>query len=183
MSAEKGRHVPSQFIDKKASTSEIANLPNAAGISAVAGLPYINADGTVRQMHAGGDRVPKVAILAITGAALHAGVLNWQNPEGVDIIIEKTVLDVRTVATGAATVDTGTTAVSATTASDTLMDGLDVNAALIVADNITNKGTNGLPTRRLATGKWVTVKEATGDATGLVAELYISYHRAQTAAA
>lgn len=175
--------MPTQFLDKKSSTAEIINLPNAAGVGVVAGLPYINGDGTLRQMHIGGDRVPKVAILVITGAALHAGVLNWQNPEGVDIIIEKTVLDVRTVATGACTADVGTTATSATTASDTLIDGVDVNAALIVADSITNKGTNGLPTRRLAADKWVTVKEATGNATGLVAELYVFYHRAQNAAA
>lgn len=121
------------------------------------------------------DRAPKVAIKAITGAALHAGVLNWQNPESSAIIILRIIYDVTTNSTGASTTDIGTTATSATTASDNLIDGLDSGSAAIVADNLINGGTNGKASQKLASGKWVTFKEASGDATGLVANAYIEY--------
>jgi hypothetical protein len=116
-----------------------------------------------------------VAIKAITGAALHAGVLNWQNPESSAIVILRIIFDVTTDSTGASTTDIGTTATSATTASDNLIDGLDSGSAAIVADNLINGGTNGKASQKLASGKWVTFKEASGDATGLVANAYIEY--------
>ena len=121
------------------------------------------------------DRAPKVAIKAVTGAALHAGVLNWQNPESVSIHILRIVFDVTTKSTGASTTDIGTTAVSNTTASDNLIDGLDTGSAPIAADNIVNGGSNGKAYQKLAAGKWVTIKEASGDATGLVGTLYVEY--------
>lgn len=121
------------------------------------------------------DRAPKVAIKAITGAALHAGVLNWQNPESSAILILRVIFDVTTDSTGASTTDIGTTATSATTQSDNLIDGVDSGTAPIVADNLINGGTNGKASQKLAAGKWVTFKEASGDATGLVANAYIEY--------
>lgn len=122
-----------------------------------------------------GERIPKVARLAITGAALHAGVLAWQNPEQTAIAILRAELDVTTVATAAATVDIGTTATSATTQSNNLITGKDVNAAAGLFNNIDDKGASGKSHQRLAAGKWVTVKEASGDVTGLVAVLYVEY--------
>lgn len=122
------------------------------------------------------DRGVKVAVKAIGGAALQAGVLNWQNPEATAIIITRVVLDRATKSTGASTIDIGTTAVSATTVSDTLIDGLDAGAAEAIADNITEVGTNGKSRQKLAAGKWVTFKSASGDTTGLVANAYIHYH-------
>lgn len=124
-----------------------------------------------------GDRVPKTSVTAIAGAALHAGVLNWQNPESVSVIVTRVYLLVETVATGACTVDVGVTASSATTASDTLLDGVDVNAATGVFDSMNaalDSGANA-KAQLVAAGKWVTVKEASGDATGLVAKLIVEY--------
>ncbi len=122
------------------------------------------------------DRAPKIAIKAITGAGLHAGVLNWQNPEAGAIIITRIVYDVTTKSTGASTTDIGTTATSATTASNNLITALDTGTAVICADNFDNKGASGKALQKLAAGKWVTFKEASGDVTGLVANAYIIYH-------
>lgn len=123
------------------------------------------------------DRGVKVAIKALTGAGLHAGVLSWQNPEATAIIITRAIVDVTTVATGAAKMDVGTTATNATTASDNLIDGIDVNAATGLLGQADGDGTtNSKLQQKLAAGKWVTFKEISGDATGLVANVYISYH-------
>jgi hypothetical protein len=108
---------------------------------------------------------------ADTGGA----VLSWQNPEGVAIIITGFVADVTTASDAAATVDFGTTATSATTSSDNLIDGLDVNAAVITADNITNIGTNGKSRQKLAAGKWITGSRASGAVAGLAGYAYIEY--------
>jgi len=116
----------------------------------------------------------KVVKVSLTGNAIHAGVQAWQNPESVSILITKIVEDVTTASTGAATLDTGTTATSATTASDTLIDGQSI-AATGQFDNTVNGGTNGKGAQKLAAGKWVTFKEATGDTSGAVIDAYIFY--------
>lgn len=126
------------------------------------------------------DRAVKVGVKALTGAAIHAGtggVVAWQNPESVAIIILRVWLDLTTVATGACTLDIGVTATSATTTSDTLLDGIDANAAVGVFDSMNaalDSGANALA-QKLASAKWVTIDEKTGDATGLVANLYVEY--------
>lgn len=120
-------------------------------------------------------KLEKIATKAIGGAALHAGVLAWQNPESVSIIVTRVVLDRTTKSTGASTMDIGTTATSATTASDNLIDGVNSGATEAVEDNLNDAGTNGKARQKLASGKWVTFKEASGDATGLVANAYIHY--------
>jgi len=117
----------------------------------------------------------KQATLSLSGAAIHAAVQAWQNPEQVPIIITRVILDLTTVATAAATLDIGTTATSATTLSDNLIDGPDVHTAAGLFDNINDAGTNGLAKVKLAVGKWLTVAEASGNATGLVGTLYIHY--------
>lgn len=120
----------------------------------------------------------KVRKFELRGAAnTGGGVGAWQNPEPVTIVIERLELYTTVVATGAATVDAGTTPTSATTSSDNLIDGLDVNAATGLFDNITEKGTNGKSRQTLAPGKWITVSRATGDVTGLVGTGYVHYHR------
>ncbi len=115
---------------------------------------------------------------SLSGATIHAasgGVVGFQNPENSTILILDTVLHVTTVATGACTLDIGTTTVGATTTSDNLIDGVDVNAATGVFTNGSDAGSNGKSRQLLASGKWITVDEKTGDATGLVAELTILY--------
>ncbi len=122
----------------------------------------------------------KIGTLALTGAAIHAGtggVIAWQNPEAVAILITRVILDLTTVSTGACTLDVGVTEASATTTSDTLLDGVDANAAVAVFDSMNaalDAGANA-KAQKLASGKWVTIDEKTGDATGLVGTLYIQY--------
>jgi len=123
------------------------------------------------------DRAVKVAIKPLVGATIHAGVVAWQNPEAVSIVITRAIVDVTTVATGAAKLDIGTTATNATTASDNLIDGIDVNAATGLLGQADGDGTtNSKLQQKLAAGKWVTVKEISGDATGLAGNLYVHYH-------
>jgi hypothetical protein len=146
------------------------------------GPDHVELTATAAQLNALGaaagavaiDRLPKVAVVPIAGAALHAGVLSWPNPEGAAIAILRAELDVLTPSAGAATVDIGTTATSATTASDNLIDGVSVASAGLFG-NLSEPGTNGKTHQRLAAGKWVTVKEASGDVSALAGNLYLEY--------
>lgn len=114
----------------------------------------------------------------LTGVAATSGggLLALANPEGRDLIIDKVVMDITTPSSGAANVNAGVAA-NGTTSSATLMDTVAVGSA-ILADNITNKGAGGAPTRKWASGQFVTL---TGSATtvGLIGRLYISYHAAK----
>lgn len=126
------------------------------------------------------DRGVKTAVVSLTGAAIHAGtggVVAWQNPEASSILVLRAVLNLTTVATGACTLDVGVTATSATTSSDTLLDGVDANAAIGVFDSMDSllDAAANAHAQLLASGKWVTIDEKTGDATGLVAKLYVQY--------
>ena len=121
------------------------------------------------------DRLEKVAKIALAAVDTGGGVFSWQNDEGASIIVTGLVLDVTTASTGACTLDCGTTAVSATTKVDNLIDGLDVNAAAGVFDNITDKGTNGVSRQKLASAKWVTGSVASGASAGIVGFAYIKY--------
>ena len=121
------------------------------------------------------DRIVKVAKVPLAAVDTGGGVFSWQNDEGASIIVQRIILDVTTKTTGACTIDVGTTAVNATTSSDNLIDGLDINAATGVFDNITDKGDNGKSKQKLADGKWVTASKASGASAGLVGFAYIEY--------
>ena len=129
--------------------------------------------------HIQGDYV-KIGEIAVTGFTSTGVKAAWQNPEGAKIIIQSVAFDRTAAATGANTADIGTTAVSAATTSDNLIDGLDTNAAAAVNSNLLAAvaGTNGRPAQSLASGKWVTYDSKSGDATGLVGTIYIAYHLA-----
>lgn len=122
------------------------------------------------------DRQVITEVVSISGAALHAANLTlWTAPAAAYIL--RVLLHVQTVATGACTVDIGYTAASATTSSDTLLDGVDVNAAIAVFDSMNaalDSGANA-KAQLAASGKWITADEASGDATGLVAQAIIQY--------
>ena len=121
----------------------------------------------------------KCAKVALAAADAAAGVLSWQNPESSAIVITCMVLDVTTAATAACTLDVGTDG-DGTGSSDVLLDGLDVNAAAGVFDNIADKGTNGKERQRLdakgGTTDYVTASKASGATAGLVGNAYIFYH-------
>jgi hypothetical protein len=103
------------------------------------------------------------------------GIFSWKNPEAGDILIEHVALKVTTEATDACTVDVGTTDISATTSSDTLIDGVDVNTATGVFTNDESAGTNGKVRKRLKAGKWVTGSKASGASAGLKGTYEIYY--------
>ena len=119
------------------------------------------------------DRLVKVAKVALTAPAVSGNCLTWVNPEAGSILVTRLTLDVTTASSGACTVDCGYTAVSATTTSDTLIDGKSI-ATAGVFDNIEDQGTNGKATVKAATGKWIT-GTTSADATGLVGFAYIHY--------
>ncbi len=115
--------------------------------------------------------VVRVPLNADDGAG---GVFAWRAPAGTDVIIGRVDVDVRTPSEEACTVDIGTTAVSAATASDNLIDSLSV-ATAGVFDNQTDKGSNGASRRRLGAGEWVTASVALGASEGLEGFAYIHY--------
>lgn len=127
------------------------------------------------------NRTQRIAVKALVGATVHAGtggVVAWTVPEAVAIIVDRVIIDITTVATAACTLDIGYTATSATTTSDTMLDGIDANAAVAVFDSMDaslDSGANA-HAQKAAVGKWITIDEKTGDATGMVANLYIFYH-------
>jgi hypothetical protein len=105
-------------------------------------------------------------------------VFSWQNPEGASIIVHKVILDVTTIATGACTLDIGTTAASGTTLSDNLLDGMDVHTAAGTFGLADQADTNGKAQQKLAAGKWVTGSKASGATAGLAGSAYIFYNAA-----
>lgn len=117
----------------------------------------------------------KTSVIALAAVDSGGGVFSWQNPEGVDIEIVSLDLDVTTKASGACTLDCGTTAVSGTTSSNNLMTGVDVGTAAGVFNNNEEKGASGKSKQRLSAGKWVTGSKASGASAGIVGYAYITY--------
>lgn len=123
------------------------------------------------------DRGVKIARVSLTGAAIRAAVVGWQNPEATAIIVDRVVLDITTASAGASTIDAGVTETSATTSSDTLLDGVSGTPAAVFdsMNAALDTGANA-KAQKLAAGKWVTFDEVSGDTTGMVAVAYIHYH-------
>ena len=121
-------------------------------------------------------RMEKTAVFPL--ATVHAAVNGFVNPESFDVMINSITILVTTVATAAAKIDVGVSSVSISTASDNLADGLDVHsgtAPLVVAPNA-QAGTNGKFQQYWTAGTWLTVSDdATGDCTGFVGSVYVSY--------
>lgn len=153
-------------------TNEAQTLTNKTSTSQVLTTPVI--DGVTYS--AANDRQLICEVVAIAGAALHAANLTlWTAPAAA--LIDRVVLNITTKSTGASTIDIGYTAVGATTTSDTLLDGIDSGTAIGVfdsADPTLDSGANA-HAQLAASGKWITADEASGDTTGLVANIYIFY--------
>jgi len=115
----------------------------------------------------------RVALTAATDNTAGA-VASIANPEGAAVLITRAVIYTTTASTGAATLDIGVAA-NGSTSSDTLFDGLDVNAAAGVFDNVDDQGTNGKQGQYLAAGKWITGSATNSKATGLAGTYYITY--------
>lgn len=124
---------------------------------------------------AANDRQIITEVVAVSGAALHAANLTlWTAP--ADCYILRVLLDVTTASTGASTIDIGYTAASATTASDTLLDGVSgTPAALFDSGNAALDSGANAKAQKAASGKWITADEASGDTTGMVASFVVQY--------
>ena len=154
------------YIDNVGVTASGAELNKLDGVTAT------TADLNKSSLLISADRVVKVAKVALAIASTN--VLSWANPESSDIIITRLVVNVTTASTGASTIDFGTTATTATTSSDNLIDGVS-GASIAALDNLQDAGTNGKQLQKLASGKWVTGTQASGDITGIVGFAYIHY--------
>jgi hypothetical protein len=121
------------------------------------------------------DRQIIVEVVPFTGTALHAANLPlWVAP--ANAIILRVILDITTQSSGASTIDIGYTAVSGTTSSDTLLDGVS-GASVAQFDSMNaalDSGANA-KAQNAASGKWITADEASGDTTAMVANLYVFY--------
>jgi hypothetical protein len=131
-----------------------------------------NVSASAAELNRGGLKKATGALAAVdTGG----GVFSWQNPESSEILIELVKVNVTTKTTAACTIDVGTTATNATTSSDNLIDGKDINAAAGTFDNIVDAGTNGKPKMRLAADKWLNGSVASGASAGLVGTYEVYY--------
>lgn len=117
------------------------------------------------------------ARVALADSDAAAGVLSWLNPYTHALRIVRLSIDRTTASTAAGTADFGVAATAIL--NDTLLDGLDMNAAAAMTDNIITPGTNGLAAVNLAAGSYVTGSKASGAMAGLVGFAYIDFiHRA-----
>lgn len=130
--------------------------------------------GTAAEINRG--RLKKVtgALAAVDTAG---GIFAWQNPEASEILIELVRLVVTTKTTGACAVDVGTTVTNATTSSDNLIDGKDINAATGTFSNLDSAGTNGKAGQTLIAAKWVTCSVSGGGASAGLVGTYEIYYR------
>ena len=121
----------------------------------------------------------RVVVVPLTPGLENAFALAWQNPESTAILVHRVLVDVTTIAGSAgALLDIGTAA-NATTASDNLIDGLDIQSGAILADNITDKGSNGKTRQRMdaknGTTDYITGRILVANASGLAGNVYIFY--------
>lgn len=123
----------------------------------------------------------KIARVALAGGNANVFAFAWANPESSKIIVTRVVVDVTTKSASAGSLlDVGPGA-TATTHSDTLIDGLDIATAVITADNITNKGDNGKSLCKLdavgGTTAYITGQILVQNAAALAGYAYIFYHK------
>jgi len=123
------------------------------------------------------DRV-KVASGDLTAGAANAFAFAWQNPEPGKILVKRVMVDVTTAGgTATAVIDVGSAA-SATTHSDNLINGADLNAVALY-DNIDDAGTNGKSKQKLdekgGTTDYITGQILTEKADSLAGKYYIEY--------
>jgi len=122
----------------------------------------------------GVEQYKRQVVVTLTEDETGGGILSWANPEGETILITSLIINLTTASTGAGTADFGVAA-AATTLSDTLMDGIDTNAAVGVFDIVEDEGTNGVGAQLMTSGQFLTGSAKTGDAAGLAGKAFIEY--------
>ena len=166
-----GVRVTEQTFTSTEKAQARTNIGAPASTSGALTTPVI--DGVTYS--AANERQVIVEVYPLSGTALHAAIVNAVTFTSAALIL-RVIADITTVATAACTLDIGYSTTTATT-SDTLLDGIDVNSAIGVFDSMDptlDTGTNA-HAQKAASGKFITVDEKTGDATGLVGNLYIFY--------
>lgn len=108
-----------------------------------------------------------------TGTAA-GGVASVANPEGRTVYVTVCLLNITSATSGACTLDAGIAA-NGTTLSDTLIDGLNANAAAGVFSNLKDGGSNGKAGQPWGADEYLTVSQASGAVAGLEGELIVEY--------
>lgn len=110
-------------------------------------------------------------ILGIATGALTQSLVQWQPPNPAeDVIVTRVCVNIAT--TAQANMDVGTS-ISNSIASSNIISALSLSAPGL-ADNITDKGTNGKSRQYLTAGSFV-VASPSATPTGLVGAMYITY--------
>ena len=122
----------------------------------------------------------KVVEVALTAGIANVFALAWENPEAVPIMVNRVVIDITTAGgTADAVLNVGSGATAAT-ASDNLIDGIDLNAVDIY-DNLVvlDAGTNGNTVAKLdengGTTAFITGQILVATAAAMVGNAYIFY--------
>ena len=120
----------------------------------------------------------KVVEVALTAGDADDFALAWQNPESTAIMVQRVLVDLTTAGGSANSVLDIGSAVDATTTSNNLIDGLDLNTTGLF-DNIDDGGTSGAATARLdengGTTDYITGQILVANAAALVGNVYIEY--------
>ena len=124
---------------------------------------------------------PKWVQVALSSGAADAFAVAVQNPEAVDVIIVRCILDITTAGGSATSVLDVDVVGGATDTGDDIFDGVDANAAGISDSlNSTDNGTNGEGKswrwdKNGGTNDYVTAKILVANASSLAGNLYIQY--------
>lgn len=120
----------------------------------------------------------KVVEVALTAGLANAFALAWQNPESTAIMVQRVLVDLTTAGGTATSVLNLGSAANATTTSDNLIDGLDLNTTGLFC-NLDDGGTNGTSSARLdamgGTTDYITGQILVANASALVGNVYIEY--------
>ena len=109
--------------------------------------------------------------VALTAGAVNTFALAWQNPELQAVLIKEVLLDITTAGgTATAIIDVGSGA-DATTASNNLLNDIDLNAAAITVSTARNIKLDA----KAGTTDYITGQILTEAASALVANIYIEY--------
>ena len=119
--------------------------------------------------------------VSLNGGSANDFAVAVQNPESVDAIIVRCILDITTAGGTATSVLDVDVAANATSTGDDIFDGVDANATGISDSlNATDNGTNGEGKswkwdKKGGTNDYVTAKILTAAAASLAGNLYIQY--------
>ena len=119
--------------------------------------------------------------VSLSGGSTNAFAAAVQNPETVDVIIVRSILDITTAGGTATSVLDVDVVADATSTGDDMFDGVDANATGISDSlNSTDNGTNGEGKswkwdKKGGANDYVTAKILVANATSLAGKLYVQY--------